>query len=238
MSEVPSWCVRSDGSEGTDEPIVKKFHGICIRRQECRGSPAGLSCYSLPSLFHLEILPTHSGVAKKDTKENLMTVICSAYSKTFSKLWLRKTRWNPSHRCTEVAGSQFSFLLQWLTLIFSVFSALFLLVISQYTHHSYYILVICKIRHKAPINIYLQVELIEKVCTYRLLKTKRRGAFPMWVSIKEWMEEIYFEERLWVLVIEFIDVEQAVQVEPSQMCPSLGQSILQPDIQTAVPSRQ
>lgn len=58
------------------------------------------------------------------------------------------------------------------------------------------------------------------------------------MSIKEWMEEIYFEERLWVLVIEFIDVEQAVQVEPSQMCPSLGQSILQPDIQTSVPSRQ
>lgn len=77
LAEVPSWCVCSGGSEDTLMNKLSK-HFMTFASADRQGSPAGVSCYSLPSLSYLQILPTHSGAASKDTKENLMTVICSA----------------------------------------------------------------------------------------------------------------------------------------------------------------
>lgn len=93
-----------------------------------------------------------------------------------------------------------------------------------------HILVICKIPHKAQINNYLQGELVEKVVyTDRLLIKKRRSFFHVTVN-KRVMEVVYFWEALGTCHWVYRDVEQAVQLNPSQMCPSMDESTWQPDI--------
>lgn len=95
-------------------------------------SPVDRSHYCLPSFIQLGNSPSPQWCCEKGYRRKLPTVKCSVWpiSKTISDMWLWK--WSLRPKIKMLVPRSFSLNSDYLTLILSVFSALFPMVMWQY----------------------------------------------------------------------------------------------------------